>query len=304
MRRIALSLLLALTAMAEEKTLTIYVSPEHPYSLAYNPSVWKSEDSDQEDIDLLLTHRSGTVYAALYALTGAATLDDLRGYALKNGKALAPDLKVVSEARTKKDGAELLTLQMRGTSADGPVTYRGVYWAGAEQVLQLVATSTRETDADVQELLDGLSIRLPKTEKRAFTMEFAPLKWRVTDDGSKDGTMMFQHDAGDTMAIVSAARADIPPGGLRDYVLTQARALAPDARVVGEEAKSVAGVKVTMMQLEGTSEGVAAVMLGYFLGGAGTYVQAVTFTPRERFPQRKADMLELLDGLRIHLPRE
>lgn len=306
--RLALLLLLATGVSADDGTLTIYVSPEHPYSIAYKPSVWKSADAEEEGVDLVLQHRSGTVDAALFVLEGDATLDALRENALKNGREVAPDLKVVFEARTTKDGAELLTMHMTGKSADGPVAYRGVYWAGPGKYVQLVAMTTQETDADVQELLDGLRISVEKRvpqEKRAFTMDFAPMIWQVTEDGTKDGAMMFQHRAGDTIAMAQALRVDIPKGGLRAYVLDQAKAIAPRIRVVSEQQKSVNGADVTVMHLEGTTtDGVNAVFYGYFFSGAGVYVQALTVTPVERFEQRKGDMTDFLEGLRIHLPRE
>lgn len=297
MKPVALLFVLALAAAADDKTLTIYVSPEHPYSIAYDRSVWTPGEG--EGIDLALTHRSGDVVAAVFALTGETTLDQLRAIALKNGKATAPDLEVVAEARTKKDGAEILTMHMTGTNA----SFRGVYWAGDGRSVQLVAYTTKETDADVRALLDGLTIRVPK--KRAFTMDYAPLKWRVTDDGSKDGAMLFKHSAGDTIGMAEATRADIPKGGLRAYVLEQAKAIAPRVRVVSEEQKTVHGANVTVLHLEGTmTNGVEAVFYGYFFSGAGAYVQALTVTPVQRFQERKADMTEFLDGLQIHIGRE
>ncbi|HVG22791.1 MAG TPA: hypothetical protein VND45_01445 [Thermoanaerobaculia bacterium] len=305
MRQLALLLLLATGLFAEERTLTIYVSPEHPYSLAFDRDTWTSNDSDEKDVDLVLTHRGGKAFAALYVLTGDVTLDALRETALKNGRAIARDLKVVSEERVKKGDAGVLLMHTRGTSPNGPVEYRGVYWAGAGQAIQLVATTTKEADADVKELLDGLTIRVEKPEQRAFTVDYSPLTWRVLDDGSKDGTMLFAHKAGDLQAIATAVRSAAAPPTIRAWVLEQAKALAPDAKIVSEEPKTLDGRKITMMRLEGkTTDRVDVVMLGYFYSGNGAYVEVVTFTPRARFAQRQADMLELLDSLRIHLPRE
>ncbi|HVE70342.1 MAG TPA: hypothetical protein VNI54_03165 [Thermoanaerobaculia bacterium] len=304
MRRIALLLLLACNAVAEQKSVTIYVSPQHPYSLAYNPDIWTSSGSDDEGTDLVLQHRSGKADATLYVYAGNATLDALRASALENGKKTAPDLRVVSEERIKKNGADILTMHLTGESAEGPVAYRAVYWAGSGKYVQLVATTTTETDDDVQQLLNGLRIRSAKDDGRAFTVDFPPLKWEVKDDGARTGGMLFAHNAGDTMALASASRTDIPASGLRHFIIDQSRALAKNAKVVGEEPKTVAGTKVTMMQLEGTArDGESVVILGYFFRGAGTYVQSVTFTARERFAERKADMIEFLDGLRIHLPQ-
>lgn len=278
-------------------TLTIYVSPGHPYSLAYDRDVWTP--GEEEGVDIALTHRSGEVIAAVYALTGETTLDELRAIALKNSRATAPDLKVVSEERTKKDGADILTMHMTGTAA----SFRGIYWAGDGKAIQLVAYTTKETDADVQALLDGLTIRVPK--KRAFTMDFTPQKWRVTDDGSSGGAMMFEHNAGDAIGMVEAIRADIPKGGVRAHVLELAKAIAPRVRVVSEEQKTVNGVSVAALHLEGTmKEGVETAFYGYFFSGTGVFVQALTATPAQQFQQRRADLAEFLDGLQIHVGRE
>ena len=287
-------------------SLTIYVSPEHPYSLAYDPDVWKSDGSDEQGVDLVLEHRSGKADAVLYVYEGAATLDALRESALQAGREVTPNLKVVSEERTKKGDVELLTMYMTGASAEGPVAYRGVYWAGPEKYVQLVATTTKETDADVKELLEGLSIRVAKPQpKQAFTIDFSPLQWRVEDDGSNDGTMIFAHGNGDMKALANAVKSSAVAKPLREWAIEQGKALAPDVKIVSEQAKVVNGAKVTMLQLEGnTADGVPIVMVGYFFRGPEAYVQAVTFTAKERFAKRKADMIAFLDGLQILVARE
>ncbi|HUR80356.1 MAG TPA: hypothetical protein VM733_06300 [Thermoanaerobaculia bacterium] len=291
--------------MALLLSLTIYVSPEHPYSLTYDPDVWKSDGSDEQGVDLVLKHHSGKADAVLYVYEGATTLDALRESALKAGREVTPNLKVVAEERTKKGEAELLTMYMTGASVAGPVAYRGVYWAGPDKYVQIVATTTKETDADVKALLDGLSIRIPKKNERAFTIDFSPLQWRVEDDGSTGGTMVFVHTAGDTKALANAVRASAVGKSLKEWASEQSKALAPDMKIVREEQKTVGGAKVTMLQLEGTaSDGLPIVMLGYFFRGPDAYVQAVTVTAKERFARRKADMTAFLDGLQIFVARE
>lgn len=308
MRQLALLLLVATGVLADEKTITFYVSDDHPYSLRYDPSIWKSDGSDEKDIDLVLEHRSGNAHAAVYAFAGEATLDDLRANALKNGRAMAPDLKVVGEERSKRDGADVLTMHMTGNSAEGPVTYRGVYWAGAGQAVQLVASSTKETDADVKELLDGLSISVSKRvpeEKRAFTMSFPPLKWRITDDGTRDGVMMFMHVEEDAIAFAGATRENVTRENLRAYLLDKSKAIGPGARFVSQQEKTVNGAPVSVLQLDGLEVGgTKSVLYGYFFTVPGVYIEAVTLTPVHRFATRKNDLTEFLDGLQIHVARE
>jgi hypothetical protein len=294
-----------MTLMALLLSLTIYVSPEHPYSLAYDPDVWKSDGSDEQGVDLVLQHRSGKADAIVYVYEGVATLDALRESALNAGREVTPDLKIVAEERTTKDGAEILSMYMTGNNANGPAAYRGVYWAGPDKYVQLVATTNKETDADVKTLLEGLSIRIPKKNQQAFTIDFSPLQWRVEDDGSKDGTMVFVHNSGDTKALANAVRASAMSKDLRGWASEQANAIASDVRIVREAQKTVNGAKVTMLQMEGiASDGLPIVMLGYFFRGPDAYVQAVTITAKERFAKRKADMTAFLDGLQILVGRE
>jgi hypothetical protein len=305
MRKLAILLFAATGVFAGEKgALSIYVSPEHPYSLAMR-DVWTSGTSDGEGVDLALQHRSGKAAAVLSVLHGAMTLEDLRESALRTGREVSPDLEVVSESRTTKDGAELLTMYMTGTTADGPVAYRGVYWAGAGKQIQLVARTTKETDGDVVELLDGLRIRVEKRapqDQRAFTWDFTPMKWRVTSDGTGDGTMMLAHVAGDVIALASASRVELAPAGLRAHVLEKTKAIGPGARFVSESAKVVNGTKLTVLQYDGISlNGEKAVLLGYFFAGNGVIVEAIAVASQAGFAGRRADMVELLDGLHVHI---
>jgi hypothetical protein len=203
-------------------------------------------------------------------------------------------------------------MRVAGTSADGPVTHFGIYWVGPGKALQFIVSTTPDAlpgvEQDIRALLEGFSITVEKRvpqERRAFTVSFPPQKWRIKDDGTRDGVMLFEHSRGDVIGMASAQRVDVPKDGLRAFVLDQAKAIAPRVRVVSEASKDLEGAKVSVLHMEGTTtDGVNAVFLGYFFSGSGAYVQAFTVVARERFAERREDMTEFLDGLQIHLPRE
>lgn len=308
MRKLAFLLLLATGALARDGALTIYVSPEHPYSLSRDPAAWLPAQAEEGDYDLVLTHRSGKAAAAVIAFKEGGTLDLLREAAIERAKLAASDSKVVSERRETKDGAEILRMRTAGTVDGVPTTYIGAYWIGGGQVVQLVAQAATadlpQVQKDVESLLDGLHIRVPvdsAKKERAFTIDFPPAKWRVTDDGSRGADMMFAHASGDVVALAGATRLEVAKGGLRDHVVEKSKSIGPGGRFVSAKEKTVNGTKVTAIRVDGIDMGSSkATLYGYFYAAGGVYVEAITVTPEDRFEARKADLAEFLDGLRIH----
>ena len=302
----AAMMLCALQPAYAEGTITYFVSPEHPYLLRYDPAVWKS-DAGEGEIDMVLNHHTGKAEAVVIAFDAQGTLDDLRAAGLKNGRETAPDLKVTFEERVKKEGAEIMNLRVAGTTAEGKVTHYGAYWIGEGKAIQLIVSTTPdalgEVEKDMLALIDGFGIRVPKKEpeqQRAFTMSYAPLKWRVDSDGSDGGDMAFTHTSGHSFAFAQAQEAEQTPRDVRAYVLEQAKQAAPDVKLVAEEKKKVNGVPVLSVRLEGTTaDGVRAVFYGYFFHRPGVFIQAVTVTPKEHFAAVSADLTEFLDGLQI-----
>jgi hypothetical protein len=123
-------------------------------------------------------------------------------------------------------------------------------------------------------------------------------KWGVDDTPSnKAADYSFNHTRGDAYAMVLSERIPIPLNNLRNIAINNARAIAKDIRVTQEEKRTVNGLEVLLLKMEGTAQGIPFVFYGYYYSGRQGTVQLVTYTAQTLFPEYKADFEELLNGL-------
>ncbi len=64
-----------------------------------------------------------------------------------------------------------------------------------------------------------------------------------------------------------------------------------------EEYRMVNGIKVLMLQMEGTTQGIKFTYLGYYYSNSNGSVQFVTYTSQSLFAKFKAQSEELLNGI-------
>ena len=104
---------------------------------------------------------------------------------------------------------------------------------------------------------------------------------------------------GDAYASIISERIAVPMDSLKNIALENARAVAPDIRVVEDEKRIVNGKEVRRMKMEGTVQGIAFTFLGYYYGGQEGTLQVVAYTGGNLFSEYKADFDDLLNGTKI-----
>jgi hypothetical protein len=122
--------------------------------------------------------------------------------------------------------------------------------------------------------------------------------WSETK-ADEPGNLNFRHSSGDLYAMVISERITVPTDTLKGVAIANAKKVSPDIKIVEEERRSVNGVDVLMLRLEGTANGVPFVYLGYYYGGAAGTVQVVTYTGQNLFSEYRRKMEDFLNGFRL-----
>jgi hypothetical protein len=139
-----------------------------------------------------------------------------------------------------------------------------------------------------------------QSKKGFMELWYDPSKWtQRTKFSNESAEFALEHTSGDAYAMVIVERISMPLSTLRKVALDNAKATAEDARISLEEERTINGVRITAMQIDGTFSGIPFRYYGYYwTGNAGT-LQVVTFTSQNLFGEVAEDFTGLLNGVVI-----
>ncbi len=142
-----------------------------------------------------------------------------------------------------------------------------------------------------------------KSKKKFYELWYDPDTWS-TKGGPDNPEAEFGlvHQTGDAYAMIIAERLTMPLDTLKRVALENAQSVAPDAKIVNEEKRTVNGVNVLHMQIEGTIDGIPFTYYGYYWTGKAGALQVITFTGQSLFREYQDDFVNLLNGLIITKP--
>ncbi len=133
-----------------------------------------------------------------------------------------------------------------------------------------------------------------------YTIKYDTSKWTVVpSDSTSDAEYEFEHVDGDVYALIIPERIELDLAALKEIALENAQSVAPDALVTFEEDRTVNGVQVHVMKIDGTLYGIAFEYYGYYYGGTAGTIQFITYTSSNLVSEYEADLTELLNGLTI-----
>ncbi|MEO0853767.1 MAG: hypothetical protein AAFY15_09740 [Cyanobacteria bacterium J06648_11] len=139
------------------------------------------------------------------------------------------------------------------------------------------------------------------TSSKGFVeLWFDPKSWRVDPNNDNDAAeFALNHASGDAYALVIAERLGMPMSALEQLALNNAREVSSDIQIVREESRTINGITMEVMQLEGTIQEIPFTFYGaYWVGDAGT-LQVVTYTGQNLFEEFEAELTQLLNGISI-----
>jgi len=115
-------------------------------------------------------------------------------------------------------------------------------------------------------------------------------------DENEEGEYELQLKGGDLYAIMITEKVEIPLETLKGIAVENARSVSPDVTIVKEEYRTVNNVKVLLLQMSGTIEGVKFTYFGYYYSNANGTVQLLTYTSQNLFASYQVNAEALLNG--------
>ncbi len=139
---------------------------------------------------------------------------------------------------------------------------------------------------------------LVKSNKVDIGVWIDPKAWHFEKGTTEDAyEYQFALKGGDLYGMMIAEKTQIPIETLKTIAIGNAREAAPDVRVVKEEYRQVNGLKVLLMQMSGTIQGIKFTYYGYYYSNANGTIQFLTYTGADLFDDY-ADQIEVfLNGL-------
>jgi hypothetical protein len=107
----------------------------------------------------------------------------------------------------------------------------------------------------------------------------------------------FDFKKGDLYGMLITEKIEIPLELLPTVAVENAKEVAPDVKIIKKEYRTVNSIKVLMMHLEGTTQGIKFSYYGYYYSGASGTVQLVTYTARNLLTSMLPEIEMLINGL-------
>ena len=137
-----------------------------------------------------------------------------------------------------------------------------------------------------------------KSSKVDMAFWIDPKKWSISKtSNNEDSEYEFQLKEGDLYAMIIPEGLEIPLENLKNIALENGRKVAPDMEIVKQEYRTVNGLKVLLLQMNGTAEGIKFTFYGYYYTDEGCTVQFVTYTSQSLFEKYKSTCEDLLNGM-------
>ncbi len=102
---------------------------------------------------------------------------------------------------------------------------------------------------------------------------------------------------GDLYGMILTEKVEIPLEALRSIALENGKESAPDLKIMKEEYRTVNGLKVLLLQMNGTMQGIKFSYYGYYFTSVNGTVQFITYTSQNLLKEYTKHCELLLNGL-------
>ena len=181
-------------------------------------------------------------------------------------------------------------------TGDEVVLYNDGSWIYTDQFLNEV---TEIKTNPYKFTKDRKSTFLLKSKVFNLGIYINPKDWTFEKGGEiNDGTEYeFSYKHGDLYGMALTEESELSLESLRDIAIENASGVAPDLHIVKEEYRTVNGIKVLLLQLDGTIQGTKFTYLGYYFSNENGTVQFITYSTQKLIKKYKNECEKLLNGL-------
>jgi hypothetical protein len=138
---------------------------------------------------------------------------------------------------------------------------------------------------------------LLKSNKVPVGIWLDPKKWNFKKSTNNEfAEYDISSKNGDLYGMLIPEKIEIPLERLREVALGNGKKVSSDLRVVQEEYRTVNGLKVLMIQMDGTVSGIKLSYFGYYFSSEKGTVQLIMYTSQNLFNDYKKACEEFLNG--------
>jgi len=144
---------------------------------------------------------------------------------------------------------------------------------------------------------DSESTFLLKSNKLSVGFWLNPKIWAFNKGPEKDAAEYeLRLKGGDLYGMIISEKVEIPLETLKSIALSNGKDAAPDIKIIKEEYRIVNGVKVLLLQMNGTTKGIKCSYYGYYFSNSNGTVQFVTYTSTNLLTSYLPKIEQLLNG--------
>ncbi|HUH73951.1 MAG TPA: hypothetical protein VLZ75_06035 [Chitinophagales bacterium] len=138
---------------------------------------------------------------------------------------------------------------------------------------------------------------LVKSKKVNVGVWINPKKWNFSKGESGDAfEFRFINKEDDLYSMLITEKVEIPLEVLKEIALENARSVSPDIKLIDQEYRTVNGLKVLMLQMSGSIQGIKFTYLGYYYSSPKGTIQLISYTGESIFKNHISEFEALLNG--------
>lgn len=194
--------------------------------------------------------------------------------------------------------SNLLFSQIKAVTETGDevVLYKDGRWA------YVSATASQNMEIIMNKTVfrkDTSSTFLVKSSKLNIGVWINPREWIFSKgaDNNEDSEYSFQKRDDDLYALLLTEKTPIPLETLKEIALENAKKVAPDATITAQEYRTVNGLKIMMLKMSATVQGIKISYMGYYYSNANGTIQFLTYTGDNLAQTFSGDIEKFLNGL-------
>lgn len=124
-----------------------------------------------------------------------------------------------------------------------------------------------------------------------------PKEWTFNKAGeNEDAEYFFEKKGEDLFGMLISERTEIPLETMRVIAFENAKSAAPDIIIEKQEFRIVNGLKVLLLQMTGTIQGIRFTYYSYYYSDKAGTTQFITYTSENLFKDYRKQMEEMLNG--------
>lgn len=158
--------------------------------------------------------------------------------------------------------------------------------------------SEKETPTNSKKFIKDKELTfLIKSSKLNIGVYLNPKIWsfkKATDNPQAEFELQLKGE--DLYGMIITEKVEIPLETLKFIALENGKVAAPDLKIVKEEYRTVNGLKVLLLQLNGTMQGIKFSYYGYYFSSPNGTVQFITYTSQSLLDSYKPESEKLLNG--------